>query len=84
MTCNLLLVDDHSLIRAGVRALVADMPGYAILGEAADGAQLSSLAQRLKPDIILLDNWMKSVDGLEALAHLLTVHPNCKVLILAM
>ncbi|KPX47345.1 response regulator transcription factor [Pseudomonas syringae pv. tagetis] len=84
MTCNLLLVDDHSLIRAGVRALVADMPGYAILGEAADGAQLSSLAQRLKPDIILLDIWMKSVDGLEALEHLLTVQPHCKVLILSM
>ncbi|EPN63649.1 LuxR family DNA-binding response regulator, partial [Pseudomonas syringae pv. actinidiae ICMP 19096] len=33
MTCNLLLVDDHSLIRAGVRALVADIPGYAIVGE---------------------------------------------------
>ncbi|MFH7346828.1 response regulator transcription factor, partial [Pseudomonas syringae group genomosp. 7] len=72
MTCNLLLVDDHSLIRAGVRALVADMPGYAILGDAADGAQLSSLAQRLKPDFIQLDIWMKSVDGLEAIEHLLT------------
>lgn len=84
MTCNLLLVDDHSLIRAGVRALVAEMPGYAIIGETADGAQLSSLAQRLKPDIILLDIWMKSVDGLEALEHLLKVQPHCKVLILSM
>lgn len=83
MTCNLLLVDDHSLIRAGVRALVADMPGYTILGETADGSQLASLAQRLKPDIILLDICMKSIDGLVALEHLLKVQPHCKVLILS-
>ncbi|WP_459202899.1 response regulator, partial [Pseudomonas fragariae (ex Marin et al. 2024)] len=84
MTCNLLLVDDHSLIRAGVRALVADMPGYTILGETADGAQLAGLAQQLKPDIILFDICMKSVDGLDALEQLLKVQPHCKVLILSM
>ncbi|NYS40213.1 response regulator transcription factor, partial [Pseudomonas syringae pv. actinidiae] len=84
MTCNLLLVDDHSLIRAGVRALVADIPGYAIVGEAADGAQLSGLAQRLEPDIILLDIWMKSIDGFDALKQLFKVQPHCKVLILSM
>ncbi|OUM08186.1 DNA-binding response regulator [Pseudomonas syringae] len=84
MTCNLLLVDDHSLIRAGVRALVADIPGYAVVGEAADGSQLSSLAQRLQPDIILLDIWMKNVDGLDALEQLLSAQPHCKVLVLSM
>ncbi|KOP53139.1 LuxR family transcriptional regulator [Pseudomonas coronafaciens pv. porri] len=84
MTCNLLLVDDHSLIRAGVRALVADIPGYAVVGEASDGAQLSSLAQCLQPDIVLLDIWMKNVDGLDALEQLLSVQPQCKVLVLSM
>lgn len=84
MTCNLLLVDDHSLIRAGVRALVSDIPGYTIVGEAADGAQLSDLAQSLKPDIILLDICMKDIDGLDALEQLLRVQPHCKVLILSM
>ena len=46
MTCNLLLVDDHSLIRAGVRALVLDLPGYAVIGEANDGSQLLDMVQQ--------------------------------------
>ena len=53
MTCKLLLVDDHSLIRAGVRALVSDIPGYTVVGEACDGSQLVGLVHELDPDIIL-------------------------------
>ncbi|KPW20099.1 LuxR family DNA-binding response regulator [Pseudomonas cannabina pv. alisalensis] len=84
MTCNLMLIDDHALIRAGVRALVANIPGYAIIGETADGAQLASLAQRLQPHIILLDICMKYVDGLGVLRELRRTQPHCKVLILSM
>jgi DNA-binding NarL/FixJ family response regulator len=84
MICNLLLVDDHALIRAGVRALVSDIPGYAVVGEANDGAQLLDLARQLRPDIILLDISMKDTDGLDALDKLLLVLPNSKVLILSM
>lgn len=84
MTCNLLLIDDHSLIRAGVRALVADIPGYAVIGEAADGGQLSQLALTLKPDIILLDISMRDTNGLDALEKLHQVLPDSKVLILSM
>jgi DNA-binding NarL/FixJ family response regulator len=84
MTCNLLLIDDHSLIRAGVRALVADMPGYAVIGEAADGGQLAELALALKPDIILLDISMRDINGLDALEKLHRVLPDSKVLILSM
>ncbi|WIE48797.1 response regulator transcription factor [Pseudomonas sp. GM17] len=84
MTCNLLLVDDHSLIRAGVRALVMDIPGYAVIGEANDGAQVLEMVERLSPDIILLDISMKDISGLEALKRLKVVHPQSKVLILSM
>ncbi|MET0125928.1 response regulator [Pseudomonas caspiana] len=84
MTCTLLLIDDHSLIRAGVRALVGDIPGYSVIGEACDGSQLSALATELNPDIILLDISMKDVDGLEALKQLNSVLPDSKVLILSM
>ncbi|WP_030132294.1 response regulator transcription factor [Pseudomonas sp. QTF5] len=84
MTCNLLLVDDHSLIRAGVRALVLDIPGYAVIGEANDGSQLVEMVELLSPDIILLDISMKQTDGLEALQRLKRVRPQCKVLILSM
>ena len=84
MTCNLLLVDDHSLIRAGVRALVLDIPGYAVVGEANDGSRLLEMVEKLSPDIILLDISMKETGGLEALQRLKRVHPQSKVLILSM
>ncbi|MFG6206017.1 response regulator [Pseudomonas retamae] len=84
MTCNLLLVDDHSLIRAGVRALVLDIPGYAVIGEASDGSQLLEMVEQLNPDIVLLDISMKETGGLEALQRLKRVRPQSKVLILSM
>ncbi|OOH78083.1 DNA-binding response regulator [Pseudomonas koreensis] len=84
MTCNLLLVDDHSLIRAGVRALVLDIPGYAVIGEANDGSQLLEMVEQLSPDIVLLDISMKETSGLEALQRLKRVRPQSKVLILSM
>ena len=84
MTCNLLLVDDHSLIRAGVRALVLDIPGYAVIGEANDGSQLLEMVELLNPDIVLLDISMKETGGLEALQRLKRVRPQSKVLILSM
>ena len=84
MTCNLLLVDDHSLIRAGVRALVMDLPGYAVIGEANDGSQLLELVEQLLPDIVLLDISMRQTGGLESLQQLKRVRPQSKVLILSM
>jgi DNA-binding NarL/FixJ family response regulator len=84
MTCNLLLVDDHSLIRAGIRALVSDIPGYCVVGEASDGSQLLDKVQQLDPDIILLDLTMKDTGGLEALKQLQAMRPRSKVLILSM
>ena len=84
MTCNLLLVDDHSLIRAGVRALVLDIPGYAVIGEANDGSQLLEMVEQLAPDIVLLDISMRETGGLEALQRLKRVRPQSKVLILSM
>ena len=84
MTCKLLLVDDHSLIRAGVRALVSDIPGYTVVGEASDGSQLVDLVHELDPDIVLLDLSMRAIGGLEALSHLQAEGSRCKVLILSM
>jgi DNA-binding NarL/FixJ family response regulator len=84
MICNLLLVDDHALIRAGVRALVSDIPGYQVIGEAADGKQLLEMTLELKPDIILLDISMRDSNGLDALERLHRALPESKVLILSM
>ncbi|MFB4392921.1 MULTISPECIES: response regulator [unclassified Pseudomonas] len=84
MMTRLLLVDDHSLIRAGVRALVSDIPGYVVVGEADDGGQLMELVQQLTPDIILLDISMRSTNGLDVLTQLRANGCTCKVLILSM
>ncbi|MGC5682341.1 response regulator [Pseudomonas haemolytica] len=99
MTCSLLLVDDHALIRAGVRALILDIPGYSVIGEASDGAQLLEQFSALLPDIVLLDLSMKHTGGLDivlldlsmkhtggldALQQLKRAYPKCKVLILSM
>nr|WP_218182652.1 response regulator transcription factor [Pseudomonas sp. C6002] len=78
------MVDDHSLIRAGVRALVMDIPGYAVIGEASDGAQLLERFDALQPDIVLLDLSMKHTGGLDALKDLKRSYPKSKVLILSM
>ncbi|HAB03823.1 MAG TPA: DNA-binding response regulator [Pseudomonas sp.] len=84
MTCRLLLVDDHSLIRAGVRALVGDIPGYTVIGEADDGDQLLERVGQLAPDIVLLDISMRSTSGLDALTQLRANGHTCNVLILSM
>ncbi|MGB3124951.1 MAG: response regulator transcription factor [Pseudomonas sp.] len=84
MTCQLLLVDDHALIRAGVRALIQDIPGYNVIGEASDGAQLLEKFSALQPDIVLLDLSMKHVGGLDALQQLKAAYPKSRVLILSM
>ena len=81
---RLLLIDDHSLIRAGVRALVTDLVGYEVVGEADDGQHLLEMVQSLSPDIVLLDISMRSTNGLDALTQLRASGCACKVLILSM
>jgi len=67
-----------------VRALVLDIPGYAVIGEASDGSQLLEMVEQLSPDIVLLDISMRETGGLEALQRLKRVRPQSKVLILSM
>lgn len=67
-----------------MRALVLDIPGYAVIGEANDGSQLLEMVELLSPDIVLLDISMKETGGLEALQRLRRVRPHAKVLILSM
>jgi len=67
-----------------VRALVMDIPGYAVIGEADDGSLLLEMVEKLRPDIVLLDLSMKHTGGLDALRRLKAIHPQSKVLILSM
>lgn len=84
MSCRLLLADDHALIRFGVRAMVASLEGYEIIGEAENGRQTVELARALRPDIILLDVTMEGSSGLDALCELGSVAPASRVLMLSM
>ena len=79
---RLLVVDDHTLFRRGLIALLSQDERFAVVGEAADANVAQRLAQQLQPDLILLDNHMPGVTGVAALAGLRECAPQAKVLML--
>ena len=83
-TARILLADDHAVLRAGLRLMLASHPGLEVVGEAASGAETLGLAETLQPDLILLDLSMPALGGLEALPLLRRIAPRARVLILTM
>lgn len=81
---RLLLVDDHPVVREGLRSCLAAQPRFQIVGEAASGEEALRLAARLKPDLVLMDINLPGINGLEAAARLRKLAPVTKVLILSM
>lgn len=79
---TLLIVDDEALIRAGLRLLLDGTPGLRVVGEAEDGRRALARAAELKPDLILMDVRMPTMDGLEATRQLLRSDTASKVLVL--
>jgi NarL family two-component system response regulator LiaR len=79
---RLLVVDDHAIVREGLRTLLAEEPGLEIVGEAADGQAALLQAERLKPDVILLDLVMPGLGGLDVIPRILARQPDCRILIL--
>lgn len=69
-TIRIAVVDDHPLFRLGVRALLANEPGLALIGEAASGAEALALVAQHAPDVLLLDFLLPGIDGLEVLEQL--------------
>lgn len=78
-----LLVDDHQLVRQGMRALLAAEADIAIVGEAQDGREAVTMATRLRPDVIVMDIAMPRLNGLEAARQLLEARPETRVLMLS-
>jgi DNA-binding NarL/FixJ family response regulator len=70
MTVRIVLADDEALIRTGLRAIIDAEPDLAVVGEAADGAEVVPLVRRLRPDVVLMDVRMPAVDGIQATRHL--------------
>jgi DNA-binding NarL/FixJ family response regulator len=81
---RVILADDHTLVRAGLRKLLESVPQVDVVGEAQDGLELLELAAKLKPDLVVLDIAMPGLNGLEAAARLQRSAPATRVLVLSM
>jgi DNA-binding NarL/FixJ family response regulator len=81
---RVLLADDHTLVRAGIRVLLQTVPGIEIVGEAADGREALRLVAAEHPDVIVLDMMMPNLNGLDAAARIARVLPGTRVVILSM
>ncbi len=81
---DILVVDDHSIVRRGVRNLLESHAGWRVCGEAATGREAVELTKRLRPEIVIMDVSMPDSSGLEATRQILAVAPQTKVLILSM
>jgi len=79
-----LLADDHTLVRAGLRKLLENLPNIEVVGEAGDGLELLALAEQLQPHLVLMDIAMPGLNGLDATARLVKSQPGIRVLILSM
>ena len=81
---RVMLVDDHVLVRAGIRALLESMEGFEVVAEASDGQEALALVRRYNPDVILMDIVMPGVNGLEVTARLTRLYPHTRILVLSM
>ncbi|MCU0263562.1 MAG: response regulator transcription factor [Candidatus Nanopelagicales bacterium] len=81
-TIRVLVVDDHEVVRAGLRMLLGRAPGIAVVGEASDGAGAVEAVALTGPDVVLMDLSMPGMDGVEATARLTAEHPEVRVVVL--
>lgn len=81
-TIRVLIVDDHTVVRDGLQALLSVEPGMQVVGSAADGIEAVHLAQELAPDVILLDLVMPRMDGVQAIIEIKRNNPSARILVL--
>ena len=79
---RVLIVDDHQIVREGLRTLLAEEADIQVVGEAADGGEGVALSLSLRPDVVLMDLVMPRVDGMEAMRRLQQTQADCHVLVL--
>jgi DNA-binding NarL/FixJ family response regulator len=81
---RILIADDHTLFRDGLRALFNSLPDTEVIGEAATGAQAISQAEKLQPDVVLMDVQMPGVNGIEATRQIVQTSPHIGVVVVTM
>jgi NarL family two-component system response regulator LiaR len=79
---QVLIVDDHAMVRKGLKALLNQYEGIRVVGEAANGLKAVELVERLKPDVVLLDLAMPVMDGIEAIKRIMVIRPNQCIIVL--
>ncbi|MFD2169746.1 response regulator [Tumebacillus lipolyticus] len=84
MTIQVVLCDDHTILRDGLRNLLNSEDDLEVIGEAGDGKQAIELVERLQPDVVIMDINMPELSGVEAVERLIAKHPKLRILILTM
>jgi DNA-binding NarL/FixJ family response regulator len=80
---SVLLVEDHSVVREGLRALLQTQPDIEVVGEAGDGLEAVKLARKIAPEVVVMDISMPVLNGLEASRQILRASPSTKILVLS-
>lgn len=81
---RVVVADDHQMVRSGITALLSAIAGVEVIGQAADGQQLIDFVERLQPDVVMTDIEMPGIDGIAAIAHIHSLHPEVRLLVLSM
>jgi NarL family two-component system response regulator LiaR len=84
MPFDVLLVDDHKIMRDGIKAILLRCEEFRVVGEAENGTDAVQVVKRLRPDVVLMDIGLPGLNGVETTAEILRYHPDCKIVILSM
>src|SRR5579871_282487 len=84
MATRILIADDHRLVRASLRSLLAEFPGMEVVAEASDGREAFDMVAKIRPEVILMDISMAGLNGLEATRQIVKEHPQVRIVVLSM
>ncbi len=84
MELKIMIVDDHKILRDGLRNMIEKYPNFKVVGEATDGREALKLSQSLKPDVVIMDVAMEGLNGVEATQQIVQQSPEIKIIGLSM